>query len=263
MFGGCADRFILFPSRQPEDAGGAVRKIVAFESGELELFAAESPAAGGRRPAAWVLCFVGNASRAEWTAVPVAQTWADLPVEVWAMNPPGYGRSTGPARLGRLGPAALAAFDALKKQAGDRPVFVWGESLGTTLALHVAANRPVAGLVLRTPVPLRDLILGEFGWWNLWLAAGPVAMGVPDGLNSLANARRVNAPAAFILIDDDEVVPVRYQRLVVDAHPGPHKLIERAANHHNGVLTEKAARELDQALRWLWDLTQANPPAPR
>ena len=50
---------------------------------------------------------------------------------------------------------------------------------------HVAANRPVAAIVLQNPPPLRQLILGHYGWWNLWLIATPVALGVPSELDSL------------------------------------------------------------------------------
>ena len=95
------------------------------------------------------------------------------------MNYPGFGGSTGPARLARLGPAALTAFDAVKHAAGDRPVVVFGASLGTTTALHIAAHRPVAGLILHNPPALRQIILRQFGWWNLWLLAGPLARKIP------------------------------------------------------------------------------------
>src|SRR2546429_470384 len=79
-----------------------------------------------------------------------------------------------------------------------RPSSGAGRGSGPPAAWTVAANRPVAGLVLPNPPPLRRLILRRFGWGNLWLAAGPVAMGVPSELNSLDNATKVHAPAVFI-----------------------------------------------------------------
>lgn len=253
MLNGCADQFILFPTTHPEHAPGAERELVAFQRGRIEVLRARSPGAIDQTPQAFVLAFNGNASRAEWIAAPLAAEWGGKPVEVWAVNYPGYGASTGPASLSRFAPAALAAYDALAAQANGRPIFISGESLGTTVALHVAANRPVSGVTLRAPVPLRDLILGHFGWWNLWLAAGPIAMGVPDDLNSLTNAAKIQAPATFILIETDEIVPASYQRMVFDAYRGPKRAIEKAASSHNGALTSTARRELVAAMEWLWD----------
>src|SRR5439155_12173538 len=125
------------------------------------------------------------AGRAEWHPVEESLDWGDKPVEVWAVNHPGFGGSTGPPRLSRFGPAALAAYDALAAEATGKPIFVSGMSLGSAMALHVAANRPVAGLILRSPPPLRNLIMTRHGWWNLWILATPVALGVPAELDSL------------------------------------------------------------------------------
>ena len=125
-------------------------------------------------PDVYVLRFYGNADRAERWPVAEAEMWNDRAVEIWGMNYPGFGGSTGPARLSKIGPAALVMFDELKRHAGDTPIVPFGTSIGVTAALHVAASRPagIAGLILQNPPPLREMILRRFGWWNLWLLAG-------------------------------------------------------------------------------------------
>ena len=175
-FGGCADRLILYPSTNRLQVRGTTRLEVPVPGAgpPIEVWTARSPGAGRRGAArAFVLEFIGNASRGEYMAAAAAEEWGVAPVEVWAVNYPGYGGSPGPARLASIPPAALAAYDALRHRAGDRPIFVSGQSLGTAAALHVAANRPVAGAVLWSPPPLRNMILTRFGWWNLWLAGRP------------------------------------------------------------------------------------------
>ena len=152
--------------------------------------------------------------------------WNDRAVEIWGMNYPGFGGSTGPARLSQIGPAALAAFDELKRQAGGRPIVLFGASIGATAALHVAAQRPETRLILHNPPPLRQMILRQFGWWNLWLLAGPVALQIPRDLDSLSNAKAIHAPAIFLLAEKDEVVAPRFHRLVVDG------LCRRKARDH-------------------------------
>src|SRR5436190_24397648 len=104
------------------------------------------------------------------------------------MNYPGFGGSSGPARLKRMSPAAFAAFDALKSKAPNQPIFVFGSSIGSAVAMNVAAHRAVRGRVLHNPPPLRQIILRSYGWWNLWLLAGPVALQIPHVLDSGCNA---------------------------------------------------------------------------
>jgi hypothetical protein len=63
--------------------------------------------------------------------------------------------------------------------------------------VHLAANGRLRGLFLQNPPPLAQLIRGRYGWWNLWLLAGPIAWGVPCSLDTLANARSGLVQAQF------------------------------------------------------------------
>ena len=252
FFGHLPDHLILFPTKAPIGAGGAVRKTVPFQHGELELWTAQSRRAQEKDTAdIYVLRFYGNADRAErWVAVE-AEMWNDRAVEIWGMNYPGFGGSTGPARLSRIGPAALAAFDELKRHAVDRPIVPFGASIGATAALRVAAQRPVAGLILHNPVPLREMILQRFGWWNLWLLAGPVALQVPKDLDSIENAKAARARAIFLLSERDEVVAPRFHRLVVNAYAGEKRVIALRGAYHNDPIEGTALADFYGALDWL------------
>jgi alpha-beta hydrolase superfamily lysophospholipase len=257
LSGRCADFFILYPSTERYVVPGTTRREVPVPGAmPVEVWTARSAGASAREPEAYVLEFVGNASRAEDMADMVAGEWGGRPVEVWAVNYPGYGGSPGPARLAAIPPAALAAYDALKAHAGGRPVFVSGQSLGTTAALYVAANRPVAGAVLWSPPPLRNMILRRFGWWNLWLAAGPVALQVPKELDSLRSAPKVTAPAVFVATGRDTVVPLAYQTKVSDAYAGEKRFVRRADADHNDLLSGASVGEYQAALDWLWKQMQ-------
>jgi hypothetical protein len=218
----------------------------------LELWTARSRLAqqeGGAE--IYVLRFYGNADRADrWVALE-AEMWNERAVEVWGMNYPGFGGSTGPARLKRIAPAALAAFDELKRVANEHPIVLFGASIGTVPALHIATRRQVAGLILHNPPPLRQMILRQFGWWNLWLLAGPVALQVPRDLSSIDNAKRIRAPAIFLLAEKDEVVAPRFHRLVVDAYAGGKRVIVLRGAHHNDPIEGAALTELYAGLDWL------------
>jgi pimeloyl-ACP methyl ester carboxylesterase len=252
FFAHLPDHLILFPTKAPIDAGGAVRKTIPFQNGELELWKALSHRAQQNgRVDTYVLRFYGNADRAEYWVAEETEAWNDRAVEVWGMNYPGFGGSTGPARLARIGPAAVTAFDELKRHTTEQPIVLFGASLGTAAALHVAAHRPVAGLILQNPPPLRQMILRQFGWWNLWLLAGPLSLQIPRDLDSIANARSIRAPAIFLLAEKDEVVAPRYHRLVVDAYAGEKRVISLPGAHHNTPIEDAGLVEFYNALDWL------------
>jgi pimeloyl-ACP methyl ester carboxylesterase len=261
FFAHLPDHLILFPTRAPIDAGGAVRKAIPFQNGELELWTAISRRAQQNgRVDTYVLRFYGNADRAErWVGLE-AEEWNNRAVEIWGMNYPGFGGSTGPARLSRIGPAALTAFDKLQRHANSTPIVLYGASLGTCAALHVAAHRPVAGLILHNPPPLRQMILRQFGWWNLWLLAGPIALQIPRDLDSVANAKAIHAPAMFLLAEKDEVVAPRYHRLVVDAYAGEKRVIALRGAYHNSPIEDAGLVDFYSALDWLLPKA-SSPPA--
>ena len=276
FFGHLPDHLILFPTRAPIDAGGAVRKTIAFENGELEIWTTQSRRARQQDHAdVFILRFYGNADRADRSAAMEAEMWNDRAVEIWGMNYPGFGGSTGPARLSKIGPAALAVFDELERQAMSKSavksavpsgsssnpalrtahatasIVLFGTSIGATAALHVAAQRPIAGLILHNPVPLREIILRQFGWWNLWLLAGPVALQIPRDLDSIANARASRAPAIFLLAEKDEIVAPRFHRLVFEAYAGEKSPIALRGALHNDPIEGAALADLNDALDWL------------
>jgi len=279
FFGSLPDHLILFPTRAPIDAGSAARKTVPFENGELEVWTAKSQRARQQGQAdIFILRFYGNADRADRWAAAETEMWSDRAVEIWGMNYPGFGGSTGPARLSRIGPAAVAIFDELRRQAASngavesavpsgsslnpalrtayaaaRPIILFGTSIGATAALHVAASRPagIAGLILQNPPPLREMILRQFGWWNLWLLAGPVALQIPRDLDSIENAKAIHAPAIFLLAQRDEMVAPRFHRLVVNAYAGEKRVIELPGAYHNDPIDGTALADLNDTLGWL------------
>lgn len=247
------DRVVLFPSTAPIAVPDAHRQMVQSPGGPLEVWIGRSAAARSEAPQAYVLAFNGNGSRAEMELQRIEPMWAQHPVEIWAVNYPGYGGSQGSALLRNIPPAALAAYDALARQADDKPIFVNGHSLGTTAALYVAANRTVAGVVLHNPPPLRQLIRGRFGWFNFQIAANRVAAAVPSELDSLANGARCRAPAIFLLADRDTLVTPPYQAMVIRAYAGPKRLVHLPGYSHNTPLIDAPdLAKLRPEMDWLW-----------
>jgi uncharacterized protein len=251
-FGGCADTFLLDAPAGHRDAGSARRHFITVDGKALEIWTARPAGQGDREPEGFVLEFCGKATRAEQITQYVAERWKRHAIEAWVMNYPGYGGSGGGAHLKLIPKAALATYDELAKVAHGRPIFLAGASLGSTSALYVAANRPCAGVVLQNPPPLQRLLMQHYGWWNLWLVAGPVTLQVPAELNSLRNAPNVHVPAVIVTADEDTTIPPKYHKMVIDAYAGEKRVIAMHGGHNDSV-SRDAEVQLRDGIDWLWE----------
>jgi pimeloyl-ACP methyl ester carboxylesterase len=66
---------------------------------------------------------------------------------------PGYGGDPAPPCQARILDNALAAYDLLKNDHPERPIMLFGKSLGSGPATYLASKRPVAAFVDQTPYP--------------------------------------------------------------------------------------------------------------
>ena len=119
LFGSLPDHLILFPTTVPLDAHGAVRKLLPFQNGELEMWMARSRLARQHdRAEIYVLRFYGNADRADRWVAAEAEAWNERAVEVWGMNYPGFGRRCprqhSTHRLGKADAGEPAQVDKLR-----------------------------------------------------------------------------------------------------------------------------------------------------
>jgi alpha-beta hydrolase superfamily lysophospholipase len=257
---GCnADSQVLGSSHETLDPGSAKPHFLDVNGRRVECWVARSPAASEGEPEAYVLFFVGQFDQTDRYISDQAKAW-DKPVELWGMNYPGSGGSQGPPRIAQVGTDALAVYDAVAHIAGHRPIFVQGTSLGTTAALCIAAARPVDGVILFNPPPLRQLIIGEHSWWNFGLISHYIAAEVPADLDSIANASHAKAPAVILSAGADQTVPPKYQRMVINAYAGPKRIIDLPGRDHDDDLTPDALKQLSSGIDWLWRSATASRP---
>src|SRR5262249_36083316 len=92
----------------------------------------------------------------------------------------------------------------------------------------------------------------RYGWWNLWLLAGPVAWRVPAGLDSPEKAARSTAPCVFILAEKDNFVPPKYHEMITRAYAGQKRLLILRGKGHWDSVDSAAEGELADDLDWLW-----------
>jgi fermentation-respiration switch protein FrsA (DUF1100 family) len=235
---GVTSRLILAPARQPL-AGTAEVERVPIASGplanrDLVLFTETFAGDPARAPDVHLLAFTGNTGGAErmtrYVARLVEPWFAERPgmgVAVTSVQYPGYGDDRGRSSLSLNNEAARRAYAHVAARDPGQPIVVFGVSLGTIPALEVARafGPPPAGphaLILEKPPNLRAMILGRHGWWNLWVAAGAIAAGVPrEAVSDRLAAQITETPVLFILASGDSVVPAAYSKQVIAAYRGP------------------------------------------
>ena len=247
-----ADRLILHPTTNSISSFGKDRRVIDYANGQLEAWTQQIGTTTSDDADVFVLKFAGTDERAERTNYQPLSSWPDLRGEVWSVNPPGYGGSSGRATLRSFAAAGKAAYDEIVQVADGRPLILMGTSLGTITALYLAARYPISGLVLRNPVPLRQLIVGKHGWWNLWVPAMLVSTQVPDSLCTIRNASRCHAiPAVFVGSKRDRIVPPDYQVRIVKNYAGPKRVMRlRKANHSTPMNAMEQIRFRNE-MNWL------------
>lgn len=149
----------------------------------------------------------------------------------------GYPGSTGRPSEAGLHLDADTAYAWLRQRFPPRRIVLYGESLGSGVAVRLAAERPVGGLVLDAPfTSAADVAAGRF--WFM-----PVRLLMRDQYRSAERVGRVRAPLLVLHGDADRVVPFALGERLFAAAPEPKRLVRIAGGDHLGNL-ERAPAEV-------------------
>jgi uncharacterized protein len=119
-----------------------------------------------------------------------------------ALSYRGYGGSTGsPTEAGLITDAETAYAFAAARYPADR-IVLWGESLGTGVAVALAAEKPVGRVILQSPFT-STADIGAARYWYV-----PVRLLMKDQFRSDLKIGKVTAPVLVMHGDTDQVVPI-------------------------------------------------------
>ena len=189
--------------------------------GELEYYADHvAPSQAGPATGKLLLIkFPGTGGRAERAARHPAECWGGDTV-TWTINPMGYGGSTGPATLQGYPEMVHSIGVHAGEVEPDRKIVVTGNSLGGISALLLAASFPVAGMLLRNPAPIHQLIGKRPRYVVPTLGLSKLVAGtIPAEMDCVANASKTNCPCWFVTCEQDRVVPPGFQAQIWSALP--------------------------------------------
>lgn len=140
---------------------------------------------------------------------------ADLGLGVLAIEYRGFGGSSGHPGEAGLITDAETAYDYIQAQVPGARVALFGESLGTGVAVALATRRPVAGVALDSPY---DSILRLARLGHPWLPNGLLLRSPWD---SEARIGAIKAPLFIAHCDADRVIPLAEGLRLFDAASEP------------------------------------------
>src|SRR5262249_26750265 len=149
-----------------------------------------------------VIYFHGNAEIVPWRAERHRATVADG-LGLIAPNFRGYGGSTGTPTEDGLHRDPDAAYALAAERYSPQRTVLGGHSLGTGVAVRLAAEKPVAKLILEAPYSsTADVAAGLFPWV-------PVRWLMKDQLRSDQRIGKVHVPLLIIHGALDDAIPIR------------------------------------------------------
>jgi uncharacterized protein len=155
-----------------------------------------------------------------------------------ALSYRGYAGSTGrPSEAGLIADARAAYDFAVKRYGADR-IVLWGESLGTGVAVALAAEKKVARLVLEMPY-LSAVAIAASAYPFV-----PVRFLMKDQFRSDLRIRDVTAPVLIVHGDHDTVIPIESGEQLYALIAGPKRFLRiRGAGHEDlGMRAVEAAK---------------------
>lgn len=174
------------------------------------------------------LAFHGNASNIANRAA-VYSFLHQTPSNVLALEYRGYGRSEGTPSEAGLYRDADAAYKYLVQAKGIAPdtIISFGQSLGTGVAAHLAANARVGGVILEAPFPSLSSMARRVFWFLP--GAGLVVAGQ---FQTEKRLQEVNAPTLIVHCTQDPVVPPDLAEEVYAAAKSPKFVLRVAGECH-------------------------------
>ena len=225
------ERLIFYPQPLPD----ARREAIARRSADIESLFIE--AADGTRLHAWrvkaapgaplVLYFGGNAEEVSWMLDEVGRR---APGVGWLLTDyRGYGASAGSPSEAALVSDALAWYDFSDKKLQPRSVYAFGRSLGSGVAVQLAAERPIAGVILVAPFDsLVEVAKRHYPFL-------PVSWLLKHRFDSLSRAPRLRVPLLCLVATRDRVIPAEHAKRLYDAWGGPKRWVALEGADHNST----------------------------
>ena len=138
----------------------------------------------------------------------------------------GYGGSSGKPSESGLLLDAMAAYDFAAARFPAGRIVLWGESLGTGVAVALAVERPIGGLILDAPfTSAADIGAAAFPF-------APVRWFMKDPFRSDERIARVKVPLLVLHGEKDQVVAIKYGEGLFNLANEPKRMVRFPLGGH-------------------------------
>jgi uncharacterized protein len=245
---GLERHFLYFPTRvlesTPEAHGLAAEELdLRAEDGvRLRGWRLRGP---GRRA---LLYFHGNAGNAADRLDRSRILVERLGLDVFLVDYRGYGLSEGEPSEDGLYRDARAVYEAARQRGFDPArIVLFGESLGSAVAVDLAARSGCEAVVLETPfLSVAEMARVHYPFVPAFL--------IRSRYDNAAKIVRVSAPKLFLVAERDEVAPAEQGRRLYELAPAPKTLYVVPGAAHNDTYVvggEEYWRKWEEFLRSL------------
>jgi alpha-beta hydrolase superfamily lysophospholipase len=174
-----------------------------------------------------VLYFHGNMENIEHYAR-FAANFTKNNFEVWMMDYPGFGKSTGARTEQIMYSDAKELYKMARARVGKDSIIIYGKSLGTGVASYLASVKDCKRLVLESPYYSIDALFAHYAFLY------PVSWMSKYHFPICAYFEKVDAPITIFHGTDDEVIPYKQaKRLLKIAKPGAELISVEDGGHNN------------------------------
>jgi len=150
--------------------------------------------------------------------------------EVWMIDYPGYGKSTGKRSEQVLYDDALLFYKMAISKVSAEHIIIYGKSLGTGIASQLASVRDCKRLILETPYYSMDALAKHYFFIY------PVMPMTKYALPTYQYFEYIKAPISIFHGTRDEVIPYKQAKWLVAKKPGTELITIEKGKHNN--LTE-------------------------
>jgi fermentation-respiration switch protein FrsA (DUF1100 family) len=228
-----AQRLLMYPGAWEGGPGAAPGDPPpGFEAIRLVAEDGERLAAWWRAPApgrAVLLYFHGNGGTLRHRRARVAALTAEGR-GLLILSYRGYAGSTGAPGEEGFARDARAAHAFVAARHPEAPLVLYGESLGAGVAVRLAAERRVAGLVLETPFSSAVDVARGIAWFV------PVGLLMRDRFDAASRIGAVGAPVLILHGERDAVVPIALAERLFAAAAEPKRFVRLPGVRHSEVL---------------------------
>lgn len=190
-----------------------------------------------------VLYFHGNRENVNHYAG-VAVNFTRNHYEVWMPDYPGYGKSTGVLTEQLMYDEALQAYKLARTKYLPQQIVIYGRSLGTGIAAHLAAERDTKRLILETPYYSMGSMVNRFFWMY------PVARLLHYKLPTWQYLQKVTAPVNIFHGTADGVITYsQAARLKKILKPGDEFITIPGGSHNDLNTFPLMQKKLDSLMK--------------